>query len=40
MRDKRNDTGFQEQQGSSRNIMDFEQKYQVILFRKKGGYWQ
>ena len=38
MRDRRNDTDFQKQQESSRNIIYFEQNYQVILFRKKGGY--
>lgn len=38
VRDRRNDTDFQKQQESSRNIIYFEQNYQVILFRKKGGY--
>lgn len=36
MRDRRNDMDFQEQQESSRNIINCEQNYQVILFRKKG----
>lgn len=32
MRDRRNDMDFQKQQESSRNIIYFEQNYQVILF--------